>query len=126
MEAAKVDGVQYATVYDWQRQLEVLNEEPFLEHQPYRPGRGEKQITPEQESAILHVWSDNPAFGPGQVHSQLRRQGTTISIRTIRKVMEANRYTVKQKQEKTSASQRFEARRPLDLAQMDILEGEHQ
>lgn len=121
-EAAKVAGVHYTTVYDWQRQLKGLGEEAFLEHQPHRSGRGEKEITPEQESAILQVWNDNPAFGPGQVRSQLRRQGTTISIRTIRKVMEANGYTAKQKQKQTSAPQRFEASRPLELAQMDILE----
>ncbi len=121
-EAANVAGVHHTTVYNWRKQLEELGEEAFLQHQPHRPGRGEKEITPEQEAAILQVWNDNPAYGPGQVRSQLRRQGTTISIRTIRKVMEANGYTAKQKQEETSATRRFEASRPLELAQMDILE----
>ncbi|WP_034622438.1 helix-turn-helix domain containing protein, partial [Desulfovermiculus halophilus] len=64
-EAAKVAGVHYTTVYEWKRQLKELGEEAFLEHQPRRSGRGEKEITPEQESAILQVWNDNPAFGPG-------------------------------------------------------------
>lgn len=121
-EAAEIAGVHYTTVYEWRRQLEELGEEAFLEYQPHRPGRGEKEITPEQESAILQVWQDNPEYGPKQVRSQLRRQGTTISIRTIRKVMEANGYTAKQEEKNTSAPQRFEATHPLELAQMDILE----
>ncbi|MBS3780449.1 MAG: DDE-type integrase/transposase/recombinase [Desulfovermiculus sp.] len=121
-EAAKVAGVHYTTVYEWRKLLQELGEEAFLEYQPKRPGRGHKEITPEQESAILQVWQDNPAFGPGQVRSQLRRQGTTISMRTIRQVMQANGYSGNHKQDTTSAPQRFEATRPLELAQMDILE----
>jgi transposase InsO family protein len=121
-EAAKVAGVHYTTIYDWRRKLEALGQEAFLEHQPHRPGRNEKEITPEQEAAILQTWQANPSFGPKQVRSQLRRQGKTISIRTIRKVMEANGYQAKQSKEETQKPQRFEASRPLELAQMDILE----
>ena len=121
-EAARVAGVHYSTVYEWRRQLEALGREAFLEHQPHRPGRKEKQITPEQEAAILQIWQANPSFGPGQVRSQLRRQGKTISIRTIRKVMEANGYQGEQTRKNAKEPQRFEASRPLELAQMDILE----
>lgn len=120
-EAAKIAGVHFATVYKWRQVLETLGQEAFLEYSPQRPGRGEKEITPEQDSAIMGVWQSNPEYGPEQVRSQLRRQGKTISIRTIRKVMEANGYQTKQTK-KVAASQRFEASRPLELTQMDILE----
>ncbi len=121
-EAAKVAGVHYTTVYDWRNRLQALGREAFLEHQPNRPGRGEKEITPEQEEAILQVWQDNLEFGPGQVRSQLRRQGKTISIRSIRKVMLANGYEPSQTKKDKAEPKRFEAGRPLELAQMDILE----
>jgi transposase InsO family protein len=121
-EAAKIAGVHFATVYKWRQMLETLGEESFLEYSPQRPGRGEKEITPEQDSAIMRVWQANPEYGPEQVRSQLRRQGKTISIRTIRKVMQANGYQAKQTREEKTASRRFEASRPLELAQMDILE----
>lgn len=121
-EAAKIANVHYTTVYDWRNKLQALGREAFLEHQPNRPGRGEKEITPEQEEAILQVWQDNPGFGPGQVRSQLRRQGKTISIRSIRKVMLANGYESRQTKKDGAEPRRFEAGRPLELAQMDILE----
>lgn len=121
-EAAKIAGVHYTTVYDWRNKLQALGREAFLEHQPNRPGRGEKEITPEQEEAILNTWQDNLGFGPGQVRSKLRRQGKTISIRSIRKVMLANGYEPGQTKKDKAEPRRFEAGRPLELSQMDILE----
>lgn len=120
-EAAKVAGVHYTTVYEWRRELEALGEETFLKYEPRYPGRGIKEIGEEQEKAILEVWEANRGYGPGQVRNALRRQGVTVSIRSVRKVMEANGYQKRKKREK-EACQRFEASRPLELAQMDILE----
>ncbi|MFC1886959.1 integrase core domain-containing protein [Thermodesulfobacteriota bacterium] len=121
-DAAKIADVHYTTVYDWKRQLDAYGKEAFLSHKPKSLGRGIKQISEKQEAAIIGAWKANPGYGPGQVRSQLRRQGTTISIRTIRNVMEANGYKPYRKKEKNSELQRFEAERPLALAQMDILE----
>ncbi|MBW2591772.1 MAG: DDE-type integrase/transposase/recombinase [Deltaproteobacteria bacterium] len=75
-----------------------------------------------KESAVLDCWKCNPGFGPGQVRGQLRRQGITVSIRSIRKILKANGYTPIGKKPAKQKSQRFEARRPLELAQIDILE----
>lgn len=121
-EASRVAGVHYVTVYEWRRQLESLGEEAFLAKAVHRPGRGVKEISQEQEQAIMQVWSKNPEYGPGQVRAQLRRQGTTISLRTIRKVMQANGYKTQSASKESRELQRFEASRPLELAQMDILE----
>lgn len=120
--AAEIAGVHYTTVYDWRNQLEAKGEKAFFEHQPAIPGRGVKKITPEQEEAVLTTGKNNPGFGPGQVRNQLRRQGITISIRTVRKIMQANGYKVLGKKKQSQSPQRFEATRPLELAQMDILE----
>ena len=116
-ESAKIAGVHYTTVYDWRRQLESLGEAGFLEYQPSYPDRGVKKIWPQQEKSIMEVWEQNPGFGPNQVRNQLRRQGITISSKTVRKVMKANGYKMPGKKSNKKDWQRFEARRPLELAQ---------
>jgi len=120
--AAKVAGVHYTTVYDWRKQLEAMGEEAFLAYQVLKPGRGVKQISEEKEQVVLKEWKNNPGFGPGQIRNQLRRQMITISTTSVRKIMKANGYQVKNKKSKSKNSRRFEASRPLELAQMDILE----
>jgi len=121
-EAAQISGVHYTSVYDWRRQFEALGEEAFLAYRPSYPGRGIKEITPEQEAAIVKTWQNHTGFGPGQVRNQLRRQGITISTKTVRRVMVANGYQVRKKKKPSEEVRRFEACRPLELAQMDILE----
>ena len=120
--AAQISGVHYSTVYGWRGDLAAMGEKGFLEYKPARPGRGIKEITEEQEKATLEVWNKNPGYGPGQVRSQLRRQGVTISIATIRKILKGNGYKAPKDKAKPKTCQRFEATRPLELAQMDILE----
>jgi transposase InsO family protein len=122
-EAARLSKVHFTTVYTWKNQLESLGHDGFVAYQPPRPGRGKKKISPEKEENVLSTWKRYPGFGPGQVRNQLRRQGITISIRTVRQIMEANGYKSPRKKANTrDAVQRFEADRPLELAQMDILE----
>ncbi len=121
-KAARIAGVHHTTIYRWRKQLNNFGREAFLQYEPKRPGRGQKRITLEQEKAILEVWQTSPEYGPEQVRASLRRKGKTISIRTIRKVMQDNGYQAKQSKEKKAEPNRFEAGRPLELAQMDILE----
>ena len=121
-EAARMAGVHYTSVYQWRRRFEAMGEEAFLSYKPVSPGRGVKKITVQQEEAVLCTWRNHTSFGPGQVRNQLRRQGITVSSSTVRKIMEANGYQAPRKKQKKDKGQRFEARRPLELAQMDILE----
>ena len=121
-EAAKICDVHFTSIYSWRKSLQEVDDQTFLAHKPSRPGRGVKIITPEQEQAILKVWNENRGYGPGQIRGQLRRQGITIGIRTIRKVMTANGYEPSSKKTDKDEDHRFEADRPLELAQMDILE----
>ena len=122
-EAALTAEIHYTTVYQWQRRLEALGEEGFLAYKPSTPGRGIKKISPQKEEAVLSTWKRYPGFGPGQVRNQLRRQGITVSIKTVRNIMEANGYkSSRKKAGKKDEGNRFEARRPLELVQMDILE----
>jgi len=121
-ESADVVGVHYSTVYQWQRKLNVLGEEAFLAYRPKSRGRGIKKVTEQQEKAVRKTWKRYPGFGPSQVRNQLRRQGITISTKTVQKIMEANGYRGIRKKRDKKESQRFEATRPLELVQIDILE----
>jgi len=121
-ETANIAGLHYTTVYDWRNKLKVMGVNAFLKYRPAIPGRGIKTITPKQEEAVLKIRDNNPGYGPGQVRNRLRRQGVTISIRTVRKIMEANGYQAPGKKKKEQPGLRFEASRPLELVQMDILE----
>lgn len=121
-EAATLAGVHYTTVYEWRNQLTALGQEAFLAKKTVSKGRGIKQISESVEKAILASWQNNPGFGPGQVRNQLRRQGMTVSTRTVQRLMKANGYVGLRQHPKQRANQGFEATRPLELAQMDILE----
>ena len=121
-KASDLAGVHYTTVYQWQRKLEVLGEDSFLAYQPKSRGRGIKRVSEEQEKSVLETWERYPGFGPSQVRNQLRRQGITISTRTVQGIMEANGYRGIRKKRDKKESRRFEASRPLELVQMDILE----
>jgi hypothetical protein len=72
--------------------LEALGEEAFLARKVASRGRGEKRITESREKAILETWERHPGFGPGQVRNQLRRQGMTVSTRTVQRTMQAGGY----------------------------------
>ncbi len=121
-QAASQAGIHYSTVYEWQSKLDALGEEAFLAYKPASRGRGIKKITPEQEKAVLDTWQRYPGFGPSQIRNQLRRQGITISTRTVQKIMQANGYQGIRKKQKEKGCQRFEATHPLELVQVDILE----
>lgn len=121
-EAAKLAGVHYTSVYEWRNQLSALGRDVFLAKTTTSRGRGEKQISETQEKAVLETWQNHPGFGPGQVRNQLRRQGMTVSTRTVRRIMQANGYVGKRQRPARKEVLRFEATRPLELAQMDILE----
>lgn len=121
-EASRIAGVHYSTVYEWRNRLESLGRAGFLSYCSESRGRGVKRVTEVQEKAVLDTWGRYPGFGPSQVRNQLRRQGVTVSSRTAQRIMEANGYRGIRKKREKEAFQRFEALRPLELAQMDILE----
>lgn len=121
-KAAEIAGLHYTTVYGWRGKLAAMGKKAYLAYESSRPGRGVKHITVEQEKAVLDVWEKNTGYGPGQIRNQLRRQGITISIVTVRKIIEGNGYKSPKKSDKTKTYHRYEATRPLELAQMDILE----
>jgi transposase InsO family protein len=121
-KAALLSGVHYTSIYEWRNKLEAVGEEAFLSYKANSRGRGIKEISSEQEEAVMETWGRYRGFGPSQVRNQLRRQGMTISTRSVQRIMEANGYRGIRKKSKGSQSHRFEASRPLELVQVDILE----
>lgn len=72
---------------------------------------------------VLATWRHNPGFGPSQIHNQLRRVGVRCDTKTVRKILKAHGYTPpRQKPPRPREERRFEATRPLELLQMDVLQ----
>lgn len=74
------------------------------------------------QNQVLEVWRNNPGFGPSQVSRQLRRVGVRCDTKTVRKILRLHGYTPPAKKPpRVRADRRFEASRPLELVQMDVL-----
>lgn len=81
------------------------------------------QVPEAIQKQVLAVWRHNPGFGPSQIHNQLRRVGVRCDTKTVRKIIGAHGYTPpQQKPPRPREDQRFEASRPLELVQMDVLQ----
>ena len=74
------------------------------------------------QKQVLEVWRNNPGFGPSQVSNQLRRVGVRCDTKTVRKILRTHGYTPPAaKPPRPREGKRFEASRPLELVQMDVL-----
>ena len=122
-EAAKRIGVTAWSIYSWRNALTLA---PFLE----KPASGRKiqavprsvQVPEAVVKKVVNVWRANPGFGPSQVHNQLRRLGVKCDTKTCRKIMTAHGYSPPSKRApRVEEPRRFEATRPLELVQMDVL-----
>lgn len=113
-------GIKPATLYYWQKKYKA---EGFAGLQDSRKSnKGAKPIPDWKKTKILTVKENDPGYGPSQIRNQLRREGVTISIESIGKVLiEAGYNTGKRKAPKKDYI-RFEASRPLELSQIDICE----
>jgi len=119
-------GVSSWSLYRWRRDRALARSPVDPEgsrgldhvHQPPRI-----QVPECMQKKVLAVWRNNPGFGPSQIHNQLRRVGIRCDTKTIRKILEAHGYTPPQlKPPRTQEDRRFEASRPLELVQMDVLQ----
>ncbi|MBN1628501.1 MAG: DDE-type integrase/transposase/recombinase [Thermoleophilia bacterium] len=125
-EAAKRTGITPWSIYAWRNALTLA---PLVE-KPAPPEAGKKpgplpravQVPEAVVKQVVTVWRNNPGFGPSQVHYQLRRVGVKCDTKTIRKILTAHGYSPPGKRPPRSEEpRRFEASRPLELVQMDVL-----
>jgi hypothetical protein len=124
--AVELTGVSSWSFYRWIRDRALARSSADPEgnsglghiHKPTRI-----QVPESIQKQVLAVWRHNPGFGPSQVHYQLRRVGQRCDTKTIRKILQAHGYTPPaMKPPRPQEVRRFEASRPLELVQMDVLQ----
>lgn len=128
LKAAEESGVQAAaekfkanarTIQYWQHKVaqegpDALSDKRFETQSHTVPGW--------KKEKVLSIKESDPGFGPSQIRNQLRREGTTISILSIRNILKEAGYELASRHAPTKDYIRFEAARPLELAQIDICE----
>ena len=125
-EAAKRTGITAWSIYSWRNALTLapLVEKPAPQEAGKEAGSLPRSVqVPEAVvKQVVNVWRANPGFGPSQVHCQLRRVGVKCDTKTVRKILTAHGYSPPGKRPpRPEEPRRFEASRPLELVQMDVL-----
>ncbi len=118
-EVSEKYGIHFTTVYEWKKRLKSRGKEL-----PGRSGgdnKGRREIEEWKRAEVIKEKKENPGYGASQIRNQLRRRGITISILTIERILEDRGYKEKKKKQ-TKEVNRFEATRPLELVQIDIME----
>ena len=119
-KAAEQHHVSVAIIYRWRKQLQ---EKGLVGLEDGRSqNRGAKPIPEWKRKKALAVKETDPGFGPSQIRNQLRREGVTISIESIRNILKDAGFEVGQRHAQKKDYIRFEASRPLELVQIDIAE----
>ena len=125
-EAIKQTSVSSWSFYRWRRDRALARSSADPEgsaglgHVPKPP---RVQVPQGVQTKVVAVWRNNPGFGPSQVHNQLRRIGVSCDTKTVRKILLAHGYSPPgKKPPRTREDRRFEASRPLELVQMDVLQ----
>lgn len=128
--AAERSGVSRWTLYDWRRKVRAKSKKAAPAVPVGSNGSREPIETPPRvevpesvQRRVVAVWSNNPGFGPSQVRNQLRRVGVRLDTKTVRKILKKHGYVPPaMKPPRPKEIRRFEASRPLELAQMDVLQ----
>ena len=118
--AAKESGVSMGAIYHWLSLSKEKGQDGLIDGRSKNPGA--KPVADWKRQKVLAVKETDPGFGPSQIRNQLRRQGVTISIESIRTILMDAGYELDRRHAPTKEYTRFEASRPLELAQIDILE----
>jgi putative transposase len=118
--AAKESGVSTGAIYNWLSLFKEKGQDGLVDGRAKNPGA--KPVADWKRQKVLAVKETDPGFGPSQIRNQLRRQGVTISIESIRTILKDAGYELDRRHAPAKEYTRFEASRPLELAQIDILE----
>lgn len=119
-QASKEYGVSDVSIYNWQKQFQQKGLSALEDGR--RQNQGGKPIPDWKRKKVLGVKETDPGFGPSQIRNQLRREGITISIESIRNILKESGYELGRPNLPKKDYIRFEASRPLELAQIDICE----
>lgn len=119
-EAAAQHGVSEVTIYAWRKRFEKDGAAGLEDQRQDNPGA--KPVPDWKRTKVLAVKETDPGFGPSQIRNQLRREGVTISIESVRQILTAAGYALERRRAPQKDYLRFEASRPLELTQIDICE----
>ena len=119
-QAAKLHGVSDVSVYTWRKQYAKDGRAGLEDKRQDNPGA--KPIADWKRTKVLAVKETDPGLGPSQIRNQLRREGVTISIESVRRVLAEAGYPLDRRRAPKKDYIRFEASRPLELTQIDICE----
>jgi transposase InsO family protein len=119
-QAAKQYGISDVTIYAWRKKLAQKGKAGLTDGR--RNNKGGKPVPEWKRKKVLGIKESDPGFGPSQIRNQLRREGTTISVESIRIILKEAGYELKTRHQPQKDYIRFEASRPLELAQIDICE----
>lgn len=114
-------GIEMATIYNWQKKFSEGGEQALLDKRTMNTSGGQK-VPDWKKEKVLACKESDPGYGPSQIRNQLRREGITISLLSIRQILQNAGYGVGRRHEPKKDYIRFEASRPLELAQIDICE----
>jgi transposase InsO family protein len=118
--AAKESGASTVSIYHWLSLLKEKGQDALVDGRAKNPGA--KPVADWKRKKVLAVKETDPGFGPSQIRNQLRREGVTISIESIRTILKDAGYDLGRRHAPKKECTRFEAARPLEMAQIDICE----
>ena len=119
-DTAKQFDVSEVSIYNWRKQVSTHGLSGLDDGRKNNPGA--KVIPDWKRKKVLAVKESDPGFGPSQIRNQLRRSGITISIESIRNILQDAGYELQRRHVPPKDYVRFEASRPLELVQIDINE----
>lgn len=123
--AVERTGASAWSIYRWRREQQLASASEARQGDGSSPAStipSRIRVPESTKRRVLQVWKHNPGFGPSQIRNQLRRVGVRCDTKTIRKILKAHGYTPpSRKTRRPREDRRFEASRPLELVQMDVL-----
>lgn len=115
--ASKVLGISRTTLRSWERKTALA---AAGEGVAPTSGPDPKSASDERDARIVAEWKKQNGLGPSQVRNQLRRSGMTVSVQTVRRVMETAGYCPP-KVERRDHTGEYEALRPNQLWHLDFV-----
>lgn len=119
-QAAAQHGVSEVTIYEWRKRYAKDGRAGLEDQRKDNPGA--KPVPDWKRAKVLAVKETDPGFGPSQIRNQLRREGVTVSIESVRQILTVAGFPVERRRAPKKDYLRFEASRPLELTQIDICE----
>jgi putative transposase len=94
-QAAKENNVSAATVYSWRKQYQKHGLAGLDDGR--QNNSGANPVPDWKRKKVLAVKETDPGFGPSQIRNQLRRAGVTISIESVRNILNEAGYELERR-----------------------------